>query len=275
MEYQEVKSGEVCYYVKKPGMKDYRDAQAIYNKAFRKALESGAILKQKLNDYIIEQGLWDDKKEVKYKSLIEKIRDLEGVIAGGGISLKNAKTAAIDLRRARNELQELISERNMHETNCVEGQADNEKFNHLVISCTLKADKNTRVWNSIEEYDEQATEPWAVECATKLATMLYGLDPNYEKNLPENKFLVDYKFTDSEFNLVNKEGHIVDLDGRLIDKEGYYIKYVDGAPVRITKDGKELDSDGKVKIEFKPFLDDESGEEVVADTESPSPTESA
>ena len=192
MEFQEVKSDDAVYYVRKPGVKDYRDAQLVYNKAFRKALEGGAILKQKLNDFIIEQGLWDDKKEAKYKGLLEKIRDLEGIIGGGGISLKTAKEVAIDIRRTRNELQELVSDRNSYEANCSEGQADNEKFNYLVICCVLKADKVTRVWGTMEDYDNDATKPWAVESASKLAGMLYGLSPNYEADLPENKFLLAF-----------------------------------------------------------------------------------
>ena len=159
MDYQEVKADNVSVFVRKPGVKDYRDAQLVYNKAFRKALEGGAILKQKLNDFIMEQGLWDDKKEAKYKGLLNKIRDIETVLSGGGISLSKAKEAAIDLRRTRNELQELISDRNSYEANCAEGQADNEKFNFLVVCCTVKADKATKVWNTPEEYDNDAVKP--------------------------------------------------------------------------------------------------------------------
>jgi hypothetical protein len=265
MDYQEVKVDDVNVLVRKPGVKDYRDAQLVYNKAFRKALEGGAILKQKLNDFIIEQGLWDDKKEAKYKGLLNKIRDIETVLSGGGISLSKAKEAAIDLRRTRNELQELISDRNSYESNTAEGQADNEKFNYLVMCCSVKGDKTTRIWATMEEYDNDATKPWAIECATKLAGMLYGLDPNYESSLPENKFLLDFKFADKNFDLINKEGHLVDVEGRLIDKDGYYVKYVNGVQVKVNRDGKELNEDGKIKVEFKPFLDDE-GNPVVVDT---------
>ena len=49
--------------VRKPTPKEYRDSQIAYNQAFRKALDSGAFLRQKLNDYMIEEGIWDDEKE--------------------------------------------------------------------------------------------------------------------------------------------------------------------------------------------------------------------
>ena len=87
--------------------------------------------------------------------------------------------------------------------------------------------------------------------------MLYGLDPDYEKNLPENKFLVTYKFANEKLELVNKDGHLIDSEGNLIDEEGYYVKYVDEKKVRVTKDGRELDENNNVKVEFSPFLDDD------------------
>ena len=42
--------------LKTPGPQEYRDSQIEYNKAFRKALDSGALLRQKLTDYMTDQG---------------------------------------------------------------------------------------------------------------------------------------------------------------------------------------------------------------------------
>ena len=36
---------------------------------------------------------------------------------------------------------------------------------------------------------------------------MYDLDPNYDKNLTENKFLKTYKFANEEDELVNADGH--------------------------------------------------------------------
>ena len=38
------------------------------------------------------------------------------------------------------------------------------------------------------------TQPFVLESSSELANMLYGLDPNYEKNLEENKFLKEFEF---------------------------------------------------------------------------------
>ena len=92
--------------------------------------------------------------------------------------------------------------------------------------------------------------------------MLYDLDPNYDKNLPENKFLKDYKFVDKELRLVNDDGHLVDSEGRLINDEGRFIAYDDdGEEYFIDRDGSALTEGGDYVVEFEPFLDD-SGDPV-------------
>ena len=50
---------EVTVYVKLPDAKENKEAQLAYNKAFREALQSGAILRQKLSQVMEEQGVWD------------------------------------------------------------------------------------------------------------------------------------------------------------------------------------------------------------------------
>lgn len=251
------KDQEVVVYLKKPGVKEQRDSQQAYNKALREALESGAMLKAKLISYVREQGIWDDKKEAEYNRLLAEIRNGEALLSAGGIPLKQAKDAALKLRQSRANFQSLISERNSYDANSAESVADNVRFNQLVASCTYKSDKVSRVWNTLEDYEKDSSEDWAIEAASKLANMLYGLDPDYEKNLPENKFLVKYKYANSNLEFVNKDGHLVDSEGNLIDEEGYYVKYVEGKKVRITKDGRELDENNNVKVEFTPFLDDD------------------
>ena len=45
---KDLEGNDVVLYVKKPSVQDYRDSQIEYNKAFRSALEGGAILKKRL-----------------------------------------------------------------------------------------------------------------------------------------------------------------------------------------------------------------------------------
>ena len=92
---------EVKIAVLRPKAKHLREAQLSYNRAFRDALESGALLRQKLEDHMREQGIWDDVKQKRYDEINSTILEGEKKLAKGGISLSQAKTLALDMRMAR------------------------------------------------------------------------------------------------------------------------------------------------------------------------------
>ena len=273
--------------LRQPTAQDYRDSQVQYNEVFRKALDSGALLRQKLTDYMKEQGLWDDDKQKENDKYIEDISAREDALKGGGIRLSEAKKIALELRDLRAKFRDLLSEKNSLDANSAEGQADNARFSELIRVCMLDpATKNPRFPDQ-QAYDTQADQPWVVEAAGELAGMIYGLDPNYDKNLEENKFLKEFKFVDEELRFVNNDGHLVDIDGRLINEDGRFIAYrtEDGKQNQdpeqvyfVNREGEEVvavkDSQGEeewVKISLKdrkPFLDeDDKPIEVEAKTE--------
>ena len=249
---------EVKVAVLKPKSNHLREAQVAYNRAFRDALESGALLRQKLEDHMREQGIWDDTKQKQYDDVNKTILEGEKKLAKGGISLSEAKTLALDMRVAIGELRDLIAERTVLDGNTAEGQADNARFNALIGECVVSSDNNNvKKFETLEDYDTVASQPWAVEAASQLANMLYDLDPNYDNNLPENKFLKDYSFVNEDLRLVNDDGHLVDSQGRLINEEGRFIAYDDkGEEYFIDIEGNTLTEEGDYVVEFQPFLDD-------------------
>lgn len=254
----------VTVYLKNPSVKDYRESQIAYSKAFREALEGGAMLRESLKDHMKEQGVWDDAKDKQYKKIFEELNTRENVLKAGGVPLKKAKEIALEMRNLRAELNELLTERQAAESNCVEGQADNARFNQLVVCCVVD-ENGRRIWSNQEKYDEQGDEPWAHKAASELANRLYGIDSQYYKTLPENEFLVKYKFANKDLRLVNKDGHLVDADGRLINEDGRFVAYrEDGTQYFVNRDGQEVDENGDLLIEFSPFLDDD-GNPVVLD----------
>lgn len=271
-----VTEGDITVLVKKPNRKDLNESQIAYNKAWRKSLDDKAILRQKLNDYLTEQGVWSEDKQKQYEDFVKKINDRELVLKKGGIPLKKAKTIALELKRLRVGFRELISERSSYDNNTAEGAADNARFDYLVSVCVLDPNTNKPVFKDIDDYNERGSEGWAVKAAGELANFLYNLDPNYEQSLPENEFLSKFKFTDSKGRLVNKDGHLIaiDEDGveRLIDEDSYYVAYDEnGLQYKVNRSGEKI-----VEVIVSPFLDDdgnpivdeESSEvEVVATTE--------
>ena len=71
----------------RPDSKKLSEAQKVYNKYFRDALESGALLRQRLDGYMREQGIWNDQKEKEYNELTERINKTEKKLAAGGMKL--------------------------------------------------------------------------------------------------------------------------------------------------------------------------------------------
>ena len=243
-----------------PDTKISKEGQLVYNRAFRVALQSGAILRQKLNQVMVDQGIWDDAKEEQYNTVLEKISEGEKSLKKGGISLSEARDVAIEMRKHRAEFRSLIAERSAMDGNTAEGQADNERFSHLVYACLL--DKQGKgLFSSKEQYETLAAEPYIVDAAGQLAEKLYGLDPNYEATLPENKFLQSYSLSDDKLRLVNKDGHLIDIDEdgveRLINEDSRYIAYdKEGESYYVDIDGEKVSEEGEHEVKFSPFLDD-------------------
>ena len=276
VESEDLKGNKKVVFFKLPDTQITKEGQLAYNKAFREALQSGAILRQRLSQVMTEQGLWDEQKEAEYIKVLEDISDLEKTLQKGGISLSDARHIAIEMRQKRAEFRALIAERSSMDNNTAEGQADNERFSHLVYKCLLD-EKGKALFTSKEHYESFAGEPYVTTAAAQLAEKLYGLDPNYESNLPENKFLTDYKLADESLRLVNKEGHLIVIDEegneRLIDEDGRYVAYEDsGEKYFIDVDGERVSEEGEYEIEFSPFLDD-SGNPIVLEKETEEPEE--
>jgi hypothetical protein len=251
-------------FVRSPSLQDQKEATKYYNQTFSEALKAKAVVRAKLDDLLVEQGLWDATKQAKFTQLQSEILDGEKRLAKGGIKLTEAKEVAMKMKKTREELRDLISVKTSLDTHTAEGQADNARFNYLVSACTMIKENNQPFFKNYEDYNNRSTEPAAILAAQNLAGMLYGLDSDYEDKLPENKFLKQYKFLDDKLRLINKEGKLVDQDGRLIDEKGRFInekgEYVD-------KDGALVDKDGDYIVEFKPFLDDNDNPIVIENKE--------
>jgi hypothetical protein len=248
-----VDNKEIELEIKASTLADQRESQKIYNQAFSDAVKSGSIVRAKLDDLLKEQGLWDDKKEIQFKTLQKQILDNEKKLAKGGISLKAAKNIALSIQKLRNDLRDLISVKTNLDSHTAEGQADNARFNYLVSSCVVYKNNGNKYFKNYEDYLNRAADPVSIIAAQKLASIMYGLDNDFEKKLPENKFLLKYKFVNDSLDFVDDKGRLVDEEGRLIDKNGRFIneegKFVD-------KDGSPVDESGDFVLEFEPFLDD-------------------
>lgn len=242
------------FLVQSPNLAQQREGQKVYNQAFSDAVKSGSIVRAKLDDLLKDQGLWDDTKQARFMAIQTELNDSEKQLATGGISLQSAKGVALRMKNLREELKELISVRTNLDTHTAEGQADNARFNYLVSCCVVYSSSKKVYFGSYEDYLNRSSDPVGILGAQKLAAMLYGLDSEFEKKLPENKFLLDYKFVNDDLRYINKEGKYVDEDGRLVDENG---RYVNEEGKFIDREGNLVNESGDYVVDFAPFTDDD------------------
>jgi hypothetical protein len=261
----EVDGVEKEYLVRSPTLENQREAQKVYNQAFTDAIKSKSVVRAKLDDLLEDQGLWNDEKQAKFTELQRELLEGEKRLAKGGFSLNEAKDLAIKMKSVRDEIRDLISVRTSLDNHSAEGQADNSRFNYLVSVCLVYNDTKQPVYKNMEEYLNSSTDKVAILGAQNLANMLYGLDNDYESNLPENKFLKKFKFVDDKLRLVDKKGRLIDREGRLIDESG---RFIDEEGNFIDKFGNKVDKDGEYVVDSQPFLDD-NGNPIILDEEKP------
>ena len=232
------KAKKVKITVKRPGSIVNNRANAIYNQWLHSYMRDGIMTKVELDKFMEERGIWSPEQKQKEKTLAEEIRGLTKDLFQGVRGRRKAsegKKIAVEIKKKRSELQQLIGEKISLEQNTAESLADNMKFDFLVSECTYDAN-GKKVYKDLEDYSDRADDEIAFIAAATLAQMMYSLDPNFEAELPENQFLQKFDYVDSNFNLLDDQGHTVSLDGKMIDELGYYIN----------EKGEKVDSEGNL-----------------------------
>lgn len=229
------------YSIKPIDSKVLTQAAKIYTKAFKKAVEDGAILKKSLDDHMRRQGLWDDKKQEEYTNLVKLSADIEYKIKSKFFKrASELRDKALELKKLRDKISSLLSVRNSMDSLTAEGTAENERFNYFVSACVYDYATQKPVFSSVDDYLERASEGYAVECASKFANYYYGVEDNYEDSYIENKVLSKLNLLDKDGNLVDRQGRRVDFEGNLLDENG----------ARIDENGTRID------INNNPVIDD-------------------
>lgn len=247
--------------VRKPNNALVSQAQRVAAKCWTDCIRDGIMTKKELEKFMKEQDIWNKDKEDEQKKISEEINALEkklylGSNNGKRLTKSEGKNIAIEMRRKRFELRNLISERMSLEQNTAESLSDNARFDFLVANCTYY-ENGQKVYSNIDDYTEKSDSEIAFAAATALAQMMYSIDKDFEARLPENKFLKMFNFVNDELSLVNDKGETVDTEGRTIDENGYY---VNEEGKRVDKDGNLLDENGNyiISVEYVDEVDSES-----------------
>jgi hypothetical protein len=230
--------------VKKPTNAVMTAAQRKGALIWTQCIQEGVMTKKELEKILEARGIWSKAKDKEQTDILDAISTMEKKLylgsRGQKLKTSDGKKIAIDMRRKRIELRDLLAEKISLEQNTAESLSDNAKFDYIVANCTFDVHEQP-IYANMDDYSNRSDDPIAFAAAQALAQMMYALDKDFEDKLPENKFLKKFEYVNTDLHLVDKDGHTVDVDGRLVNEEGFFIND-DGK--RTDKDGNLLDEDG-------------------------------
>lgn len=181
------------------------EAEIVKSRAWGQAASKGAALRSKVKDIIAQQGLWDEAKQKKLEELDRrlaeneaKLPDANGKVRARGLKKSDIRDAAFQIRRDRAERVSLLTDVTGLYGRTAEGISENAEFDFLVSRCVLDAKTEKPYFASLEDYHARADDPDAVAAAEKYAEFHSGWDKDFDKGLPENKFLVAHGFVDAD-----------------------------------------------------------------------------
>jgi hypothetical protein len=260
-EFKEVKLRAI-----KTDLKHVNEAQLAYNRGFDVAMRSKAPLRIEIERLLKERGIWTETNQAESEKLNKQLAEMTSKLLHGGMKLMDARKLALEIRKKRNEISRLNLEKNILDQSTAEAQAESARFNWFVANCVVYPDTGKPFFvdpdtgpnrkDNVEYYLHNAHHDFAVECAKQFGRLQYGLDSEFEKKFPENKFLLKFKFVrEKDLRLINRDGHLIDEEGHLVNEDGMRVDKNDNPIDRV---GTVLDKDTyQPKIESVPFLDDD------------------
>lgn len=245
---------EVKLVIRKPQFEDIEAADRIYASKVSSLIREGGtkklLLRRQLDEYLKSSGVWTQEDETKLNSLQNEIDNLLNRLRRGGISLKEGRSIAIQISSKRGELVRLNNKRQVFDDITIESMAESERFDYLVYACTVYKDSGDPYWESFEDMKTDKLSEAYQKASFAAYEAIHNVSPDFEKKLPENKWLKKYNFIDDELNFVDrKTGEKVDRDGNPISELEEKIKrQVENLQGDIIEESPFLDEDGKPVI---------------------------
>ena len=151
--------------VKRPTNKISTEANRIGALVWTNCIKDGVMTKQELDNFMKKKGIWSNQKEEEREKLLKDINDLEKKLYLGAsptrktkmkkMTLSEAKETAIQMRRKRADLRDLLAEKIGLEANTAESLSENAKFDYIVANCTFD-ENGSRVYASKEDYESKS-----------------------------------------------------------------------------------------------------------------------
>ncbi len=252
---------EVELTVRAPQYQDYEEADQVYaikvaNLVKESVGRKKLLTRSDLDKFLREHQIWTEEDEKQINKLRTELEDKLKKLSKGGVKIKaEGRPLAISVLDTRKEMVKLMSKRQIFDDTTIESMAENERTDYLIYSCTVYSKDGRNYWDSFEDMKNDKLSEAYRKASVAIAETVYNINPDFEKNLPENKWLKKHNFVDSELNYIDsKTGEKVDRDGK---------------PVKELEKEVQRQMDilqGDIEEE-EPFLDDDTGQPIVVNKE--------
>ena len=185
--------------------KERQDAKALYRRTFFKALEDGAFLQSATYEKAIEWGVWSDSKNQEFEALHLELDAVVKKLEEGGYDFNEAVEDAKRAGEIRNEILKTNMDISSVVGHSAERYAEDAEADYLLWASILQGKK--KAFKTFDEFLEakENDDPIIVLAITNSI----GISADYYRELPENKFLI-------EFGVMNENLEFLDEDGNPI-----------------------------------------------------------
>lgn len=242
--------------VRQAQYQDYEESDQVYATKVASLVKESSprrkmLLRSDVDKFLRANGVWTEDDENAVSKLREEIDANLAKLSKGGIKRSEGRQLALEITDKRREIVRMMSKRQVFDDVTIESMAENEKVDYLIYCCTVYADSGSNYWDSFEDMKNDKLSDAYRRASVIVAEGVYNIDPNFERNLPENKWLHRFGYVDDELNYVDpKTGERVSRDGRPVKElEAEIEEMVKKANANLTEEA--------------PFLDDETGEPII------------
>lgn len=160
------------YKVIRPTNKIRRDSEAVYARAYRKAIQDGFFLDAEIEEVLRNRNMDDKSMRDKKNNLTGQIKTLEMQLKNEDFKNKDeGRQLALDIVDLRTSLDELDSARVELNNQSAATHAENQRFSYFAYACCLNG-KSNKMWESFEEFEEDEST-LSYRAATELLLLLY------------------------------------------------------------------------------------------------------
>lgn len=203
--------------VRDPEFDEYEASKRVYAEKVSELIKTSSnklLLRSQLEDWLEETGVWSQKDQDKIDQLRTEIHDLYKKLNKGNIKLSEAREFAIQMAEKRGKMAQIMIKRQTFDDATVEAIAEQEQKDYLVFACTYIVGEEKRYWDTFEDCKYDKLNPVYRQAMLRVNNYIYNIDPEIEKQLPENKFLLKYGFVDENMNFIDRKTKVpVDRHG--------------------------------------------------------------